>query len=298
MKTIHQLRDTITHSAPGLAVAALVVAAAGLSAVPAQANTLTYPRSQTLGGWHERAYVGGTWTDLAPDVKSLISTDGPGDLRGFETGGAGTATRWLRSPAFTLDASGDLTIASANIANSSTMPASDSLVPDTKTSGGFAGIALRNVSTGDFVLTKSAATIWDAVTFTAAELLPYVGQVLTVDLICQKTGDFYINRSITVPGTTYYPPASILSFTFPTFGDATISGTNISITVPYGTGVTALAPTYTHNGASASPASGSTQDFSSPVHYLVTAQDPSTKDYTVTVTVAAASPAKDSVGDR
>ncbi|MCX6878900.1 MAG: hypothetical protein NTW21_34580 [Verrucomicrobia bacterium] len=202
MKTIHQLRDTITHSTRDLAVAALVVAVAGLSAVPAQANTLTFPRSQTLDGWHERAYVGGVWTDLAPDVKSLVSTDGNGDLRGF-TGGAGTATVWLRSPEFTLELAGDLTIAQAYIASSRTMPASDALVPATKASDGFAGIALRDVSTGNFVLTRSAATVWAQVKFTAAELAPYVGQVLTVDLISQSAvGDsLSVNRPITVPGT-------------------------------------------------------------------------------------------------
>ncbi|MEI7901313.1 MAG: hypothetical protein WCK89_13765 [bacterium] len=78
------------------------------------------------------------------------------------------------------------------------------------------------------------------------------------------------------------------SFTFPSFGAATITGTNITMTVPYGTDVTALAPTYTHNGTSCSPASGSSQNFTSPVHYIVTAGDSSTQDYTVTVTVAPA----------
>ena len=80
----------------------------------------------------------------------------------------------------------------------------------------------------------------------------------------------------------------MLTFSFPSLGAATISSTNITMTVPYGTNVTALSPTYTHNGASCSPASGSSQNFSSPVHYIVTAGDSSTQDYTVTVTVAPA----------
>ena len=37
-------------------------------------------------------------------------------------------------------------------------------------------------------------------------------------------------------------PAEILSFTFPGLPAATISGNNISVTVPYATAVTALAP--------------------------------------------------------
>jgi len=162
---------------------------------------ITFPQTQTLDGWHERAYVGGVWTDLGPDVKSLISTDVNGDLRGFELGGEGDATRWLRSPAFTLNARGDLTISVFVLDSSTTFPASDSLVPGTKAAGGFAGIALRDVSTGNFVLTKSAATSWIPVTFTAAELAPYVGQVMTVDIISQKTGAVFVNRPIKVPGT-------------------------------------------------------------------------------------------------
>ena len=88
----------------------------------------------------------------------------------------------------------------------------------------------------------------------------------------------------------YTPPSSsdkdILSFTFPSYGAATIVDTAISITLPLGTDVTALKPTYTvSSGATCIPASGSRQDFTDPVHYVVTAADSSTKDYTVTVTV-------------
>jgi hypothetical protein len=44
-------------------------------------------------------------------------------------------------------------------------------------------------------------------------------------------------------------------------------------------------PTITHTGASISPASGVTQDFSSPKTYTVTAADGTTQDYVVTVTI-------------
>lgn len=78
----------------------------------------------------------------------------------------------------------------------------------------------------------------------------------------------------------------ILTFTFPTFGAAAISGTNITLTVPFGTSMN-LAPTYTLSTlASCSPASGSPQNFSTAQTYTVTAQDLSTKAYTVTITVA------------
>ncbi len=77
-----------------------------------------------------------------------------------------------------------------------------------------------------------------------------------------------------------------------------ISGTNIAVTVPFGTDVTALVANFTTNGTSvtvgATPqVSGVTaNNFTSPVVYTVTGLDSSTKDYTVTVTVAL-NPAKD-----
>ena len=80
---------------------------------------------------------------------------------------------------------------------------------------------------------------------------------------------------------------SILTFIFPGQPATTISGTNISVTVPYGTSVTAFAPTYTLSAlATASPVSGATGNFITPQTYTVTAQDLSTQVYTVTVTVA------------
>jgi len=97
-------------------------------------------------------------------------------------------------------------------------------------------------------------------------------------------------QDYTVTVTVAPATKDMLTFTFPTLGAATIDGTNITMTVPYGTDVSALAPAYTHNGASCSPASGSSQDFSSPVHYIVTGADSGTKDYTVTVTVMPEAP--------
>ncbi|MFF2092204.1 beta strand repeat-containing protein, partial [Paenibacillus sp. NPDC058174] len=72
-----------------------------------------------------------------------------------------------------------------------------------------------------------------------------------------------------------------------------ISGTNVELTVPYGTDVTALAATFSNSAGSTvmvgnvAQVSGVTpNDYTSPVIYTVTAQDGSTQDYTVTVTVA------------
>jgi hypothetical protein len=61
----------------------------------------------------------------------------------------------------------------------------------------------------------------------------------------------------------------------------------ISVLVPYGTPLSNLTPTITVSpDATVSPGSGQAQDFTDQVTYTVTAQDGSTVEYTVTVTVA------------
>jgi hypothetical protein len=68
--------------------------------------------------------------------------------------------------------------------------------------------------------------------------------------------------------------------------NGTISNNTISLNLPYGAIPTALSPVITHTGASINPASGTPQNFTNPVSYIVTAADSSTKIYTVTVTIA------------
>ena len=71
-----------------------------------------------------------------------------------------------------------------------------------------------------------------------------------------------------------------------------IVGSNITVTLPYGTNVNSLTPTIIQTGSSVNPVSGVAQNFASPVTYTVTASDGTTKNYTITVTVSANS-AKD-----
>lgn len=91
-----------------------------------------------------------------------------------------------------------------------------------------------------------------------------------------------------LPGLS--PHKDILSFEFTTPpASGTISGTAIAVTVPFGTNVTNLVPTITLSPlATVSPLGGTAADFTSPVAYTVTAEDGTTKAYTVTVTVQAA----------
>jgi hypothetical protein len=72
---------------------------------------------------------------------------------------------------------------------------------------------------------------------------------------------------------------------------AAMNGTDVTWSLPSGTDVTTLAPTFTLSaGASCDRVSGTPYDFSSPVHYIVTSADTLTiKDYTVTVVLVAPS---------
>ena len=103
------------------------------------------------------------------------------------------------------------------------------------------------------------------------------------------SSDYSITNTYTV--TVNVTPAAmnndITSFSFGTLGAGNISGTNITLTVPFGTVVTSLAPTYTVSDfATGNPVSGTSRDFTTPQTYTVTAQDTSTQDYLVTVSIA------------
>jgi len=80
----------------------------------------------------------------------------------------------------------------------------------------------------------------------------------------------------------------ITGFVFSEIGvSGIINGTEIGVTVPYGTDVTNLIPIITIDvGASISPSSGVARDFTYTVVYTVIAEDTSTQNYNVTVTIA------------
>jgi hypothetical protein len=70
----------------------------------------------------------------------------------------------------------------------------------------------------------------------------------------------------------------------------TSSGTGtITLTLPYGAALNGLRPDIVHDGTGIYPDPGEEQDFSVPVDYTVSAEDGTTRTYTVTVTNAALS---------
>ena len=89
-------------------------------------------------------------------------------------------------------------------------------------------------------------------------------------------------------GTVTVAPNSakdILTCSFGALGEALVGTDTVNLIVPSGTDRTALSPTFTLSPrANCSPASGTTRNFTSTKIYTVTAQDGSTKAYSVTVT--------------
>ncbi|MBF0410531.1 MAG: DUF5018 domain-containing protein, partial [Candidatus Riflebacteria bacterium] len=77
------------------------------------------------------------------------------------------------------------------------------------------------------------------------------------------------------------------------FADLSVTGVinesakTVTLSVPYGTNVTALVPSITHTGSSVSPNTGVAQNFTNPVTYTVTAANSSTQAYVVTVNISA-----------
>lgn len=122
----------------------------------------------------------------------------------------------------------------------------------------------------------------------------YVGNCSSADyswvegLGIQNGGQGYpfyaISGVLTVPATR--SECNLLAFQWGGY-TAVINGTNVALTVPYGTDVTTLNPTFTISPfATVTPASGGAHDFSSPVNYMVKAVDGVTsKIYRVTVSV-------------
>jgi len=99
-----------------------------------------------------------------------------------------------------------------------------------------------------------------------------------------STQDWVVTVNLAVASTE----KDILTFTIAGQVSSVIdaNAATVNVVMPFGTNVTSLTPTITVSQyANIEPASGVAQDFTNPVVYTVTAQDGSTKQYTVTVTV-------------
>ncbi|MEI6656184.1 MAG: Ig-like domain repeat protein, partial [Verrucomicrobiota bacterium] len=102
--------------------------------------------------------------------------------------------------------------------------------------------------------------------------------------------------TVTVTKAAASTAKDLTSFVFAGLPATSIGSTTVTLSVPFGTPVSGLSPTYTVSSLAVPDAaypSGCTRDFTNPQTYAIKAEDGSTKIYTVSVTVAPASPAKD-----
>ncbi|MCX6923038.1 MAG: hypothetical protein NT154_07500 [Verrucomicrobia bacterium] len=294
------MRSALKRFAVGLAVSAAVVFGTGLTA-NAQ---ITYNFTNGLQGWTQ------IYRTPVTSTNSLWATyDGWGwmpDDGHLGDGWEVVDTLLGRSPAFTLNGSGDLTF--QLIGSKSPMAAPNvapSEIPEiAMINGGFMGVALRDGDADKYVLSRGLSAdnygnTWTDLSFTAAELAPYAndGKVYTLDFIdYDKLGGptggdgWLILAGASIPGVAAAEPPSSFKKIL-TFGPGAVIDHNaltIAWTAPYGKAVTNLAPTYTVS-VLATPdlayPSGTNRDFTDPKTYTVTAQDGSTSDYLVTVTV-------------
>ncbi len=130
-----------------------------------------------------------------------------------------------------------------------------------------------------------------------ASMTPTVAQDFTNPVVYTITaGDLSTSNWTATVGFAPNDEAEITSFSIPGQLSSTISAgaQTINVVVPFGANISSLLPTI---GVSAeaivSPTSA--QDFSTPIVYTVTAEDTSSKDWTVTVTEGAARTDKDIV---
>jgi hypothetical protein len=220
------------------ALGMLAAIAAFAGATPVIANTITYNFNDgTLQGWSNRVWDlaanggSGGWVNLPPNVSAMPGSINGGALQppSGENGMFSPAnnavwvngqtdnhlnTLWLSSPEFYLDGSGDLTAQlNHGIANAPN-PASESAIPFAAvTGGGWKGVVLRRSSDGAFLLTKPRTGAnggeWRTVTFSAAELAPYVGVKCTLDLINSDRGGWgwIVMDNVSIPGVDIEPPA-------------------------------------------------------------------------------------------
>ncbi len=119
--------------------------------------------------------------------------------------------------------------------------------------------------------------------FGGANYFPRGTVVQRVRAFTFPSGGFNVNQLWTPDSIN--AEKQIVAFNFGDLGAATINEAahTIAITVPYVTDLTALAPTLSYFGASVSPESGATLNFTTPKTYTVTATNGTTQAYVVTV---------------
>jgi PGF-pre-PGF domain-containing protein len=142
-------------------------------------------------------------------------------------------------------------------------------------------------------LEYSSNATFGTLTANVFEWTPGFGEAGTYDVEFSVT-DGIATDSETITITVNIAPnstKSITAFKFETLDPAVVGIINetaktVSLTVPYGTNVTAVIPTIEHTGINIRPNSGVAQNFTVPINYTVTAGDSTIQNYTVTANIS------------
>ena len=259
---------------------------AGALAFPARSEPITYGFDDgTLQGWTTVSSDPGNSPDPERYVSAKPDTAQEGTMaaycNNFNRRDDAHKPLWIRSPEFVINQSGNLTLwllGGAGLAGypgtTGTLPTHESQIPlgVDSTLSGVMGVALRDVATGDFVLTgqrstSAGGTNWIQIAWDVSAYLND-GKRYTVELFDYHSGNGYSQLamdSVSIPGTLI--PAAFVDITNVTgllsvvgVTDYTLEGTNNSYTVGN------LWWTNTLNGASGTTtASESGWSFSVPI---------------------------------
>lgn len=171
------------------------------------------------------------WTDIGGGTNHVVSRTG-GDTGTGQSGSyyasvddwnsrdTTASTLWLRSPGFILKAPAELTdltfwMAGGTGSGTGALPAKDAQVVTGQgaTTSGFLGLALRDATTGDFVLKASrsgAGADWQQYSFSAQDLAAstVVGREYTLDFIDTHSGGWgwVCLDSVSIPAALAPPP--------------------------------------------------------------------------------------------
>ena len=149
-------------------------------------------------------------------------------------------------------------------------------------------ITIENSANGTTTVDKNTAFEGDTVTITASADTNYILKALkynNIDVdITGNTYTFTMPAEDVVVDATYKNTEKYISEFILAGETATISGTNINITIPYDIDISDIAPdSIVYKGDSISPDVNDKHDFTENVQYTITAEDGSTITYNVNV---------------
>ncbi len=221
----------------------------------------------------------GSWTLVDTTTKSFSSTF---NLAGFSGPVGNVYTKVAGSQTWTFDKStAVLALSSKAVITAFGIPGSVGVINQTNKT-----IALT------VPYATNLATLAPTYALTSGSCVPASGTAPSPTFSNNLTATYVVtdgavtnNYAVTVSKAAASSACDITACTFPGLGATTIAGNLITLVVPQSQPVNALSPTFTLSlGATISPLSGSSQNFTNSVSYTVTAENGSTtKTYTVRV---------------